>query len=99
MRASRGEIKIEDILRAAGLPFEEEYSAEKHCVNSGLLPPVLVYTPSRESIRITGVGAGVGLGVGIGVGVGVLPVSPASCVGSGVGSGVILLAVTYAVFR
>ena len=25
MRASRGEIKIEDILRAAGLPFEEEY--------------------------------------------------------------------------
>ena len=26
MRASRGEIKIEDILRAAGLPFEEEYS-------------------------------------------------------------------------
>ena len=26
MRASRGEIKIEDILRAAGLHFEEEYS-------------------------------------------------------------------------
>ena len=26
MGASRGEIKIEDILRAAGLPFEEEYS-------------------------------------------------------------------------
>lgn len=25
MRASRGEIKIEDILRAAGLNFEEEY--------------------------------------------------------------------------
>ena len=25
MRASRGEIKIEDVLRAAGLPFEEEY--------------------------------------------------------------------------
>jgi len=25
MRASRGEIKIEDILRAAGLDFEEEY--------------------------------------------------------------------------
>lgn len=26
MRASRGEIKIEDILRASGLNFEEEYS-------------------------------------------------------------------------
>ena len=26
MRASRGEIKIEDILRAEGLVFEEEYS-------------------------------------------------------------------------
>ena len=26
MRASRGEIKIEDVLRAAGLPFAEEYS-------------------------------------------------------------------------
>ena len=26
MRASRGEIKIEDILRAAGLNFQEEYS-------------------------------------------------------------------------
>ena len=26
MRASRGEIKIEDVLRAAGLPFQEEYS-------------------------------------------------------------------------
>ncbi len=25
MRASRGEIKIEDILKMAGLPFEEEY--------------------------------------------------------------------------
>ena len=25
MRASRGEIKIEDILRASGLPFTEEY--------------------------------------------------------------------------
>lgn len=26
MRASRGEIKIEEILRKAGIPFEEEYS-------------------------------------------------------------------------
>lgn len=26
MRASRGEIKIEEILQAAGLPFKEEYS-------------------------------------------------------------------------
>lgn len=26
MRASRGEIKIEDILTAAGLDFKEEYS-------------------------------------------------------------------------
>ena len=25
MRASRGEIKIEEILQQAGLPFEEEY--------------------------------------------------------------------------
>lgn len=26
MRASRGEIKIEEVLQASGLPFEEEYS-------------------------------------------------------------------------
>ena len=35
MRASRGEIKIEDILRAAGLPFEEEYSFDDLISSTG----------------------------------------------------------------
>ena len=35
MRASRGEIKIEDILRAAGFNFEEEYSFPDLISHSG----------------------------------------------------------------
>lgn len=35
MRASRAEIKIEDILRAAGLNFEEEYSFPDLISNNG----------------------------------------------------------------
>lgn len=35
MRASRGEIKIEDILNMAGLPFEEEYSFSDLVSSSG----------------------------------------------------------------
>ena len=35
MRASRGEIKIEDILNMAGLPFEEEYSFPDLVSSSG----------------------------------------------------------------
>ena len=35
MRASRGEIKIEEILSAAGLPFKEEYSFPDLVAESG----------------------------------------------------------------
>jgi len=35
MRASRGEIKIEDVLRASGLNFEEEYSFPDLLSSSG----------------------------------------------------------------
>ena len=35
MRASRGEIKIEEILTAAGLPFQEEYSFPDLIAESG----------------------------------------------------------------
>ena len=35
MRASRGEIKIEDILNAAGLDFQEEYSFPDLLSNNG----------------------------------------------------------------
>ena len=35
MRASRGEIKIEDVLRAAGLPFAEEYSFDDLISSTG----------------------------------------------------------------
>lgn len=35
MRASRGEIKIEDVLRAAGLPFVEEYSFDDLISSTG----------------------------------------------------------------
>jgi hypothetical protein len=35
MRASRGEIKIEEILREAGLPFQEEYIFPDLVSNSG----------------------------------------------------------------
>ena len=35
MRASRGEIKIEDILRANGMNFQEEYSFEGLCSSNG----------------------------------------------------------------
>ena len=35
MRASRGQIKIEDILRAAGLPFKQEYSFPDLVSSSG----------------------------------------------------------------
>ena len=35
MRASRGEIKIEDILRAAGVDFVEEYSFPDLVSSSG----------------------------------------------------------------
>ena len=35
MRASRGEIKIEDILRAEGLNFQEEYSFTDLCSSNG----------------------------------------------------------------
>ena len=35
MRASRGEIKIEDILNAAGLTFQEEYSFDDLVSSSG----------------------------------------------------------------
>ena len=35
MRASRGEIKIEDVLRAAGLPFQEEYSFDDLVSSTG----------------------------------------------------------------
>jgi hypothetical protein len=35
MRASRGEIKIEDILRANGMNFQEEYSFDDLCSSNG----------------------------------------------------------------
>ena len=35
MRASRGEIKIEEILQAAGLDFQEEYSFPDLVSNNG----------------------------------------------------------------
>jgi hypothetical protein len=35
MRSSRGEIKIEDILNAAGLNFKEEYSFSDLIAESG----------------------------------------------------------------
>jgi hypothetical protein len=35
MRASRGEIKIEDILKAANMNFEEEYSFSDLCSSNG----------------------------------------------------------------
>lgn len=35
MRASRGEIKIEDILRASGMNFKEEYSFSDLCSSNG----------------------------------------------------------------
>ncbi len=35
MRASRGEIKIEEILQSAGLNFEEEYSFSDLISNTG----------------------------------------------------------------
>ena len=35
MRASRGEIKIEEILLAAGLPFQEEYIFPELVSSSG----------------------------------------------------------------
>ena len=35
MRASRGEIKIEDILRSNGVNFQEEYSFEGLCSSNG----------------------------------------------------------------